>query len=38
AIHAGTILWVFAARSATRAWIGVACAAAPPALLLCLAP
>jgi hypothetical protein len=33
AIYAGAVIWVFAARSASRAWIGLMVAALP----LCLA-
>ena len=33
AIYAGAVVWVFAARSASRAWIGLMIAAVP----LCLA-
>lgn len=29
AIYAGAVIWVFAVRSATRAWAGLAVAAAP---------
>ena len=36
AVHAGAIVWVFAAGSAQRAWIGLALAAAPLLGLLLL--
>ena len=36
AVHAGAIVWVFAAGSALRAWIGLALAAAPLLGLLLL--
>lgn len=34
AIFTAAVLWVFAARSAGRAWLGLLCVAAPCALVL----
>src|SRR3954467_6909006 len=32
ALYAAAVIWVFAVRSARRAWVGLACAAVPLAL------
>lgn len=32
-VHAAAVVWVFAVRSATRAWLGLLAAASPLALL-----
>lgn len=31
-VYAGAVVWVFTARSATRAWVGLGVAGTPPAL------
>ncbi|WP_429303830.1 DUF3649 domain-containing protein [Paraburkholderia sp. GAS199] len=37
AVYAGAVVWVFAARSATRAWLGLIAAALMFACLACAA-
>lgn len=34
-VYAGAVIWVFAARSAVRAWLGLAVAAVPLFVLAC---
>ncbi len=35
-VYAGAVVWVFAARSARRAWLGLAVAAVPLLIAACL--